>query len=303
MNKVESKRSRLLKFLIKHNPAKNRWNLTGDALGNYVKKRQGKDRDKYFIKLIGKFDVDVRDINGHDCYIIKPADKKISKKHILYLHGGGFIYEMTSLHWLFIKTLCDRLNCTIILPIYPLSPKYQYKDIFKMLIAVYEEIIKKVKPENLTVMGDSAGGGLTLALCMLLKKRDMPQPKDAILISPVLDMSFKNPNIPKIAKRELIIGIPALKTIADWYIGDDDVNDYLISPINGDYDGLCNISLFMGTHDILYPDAKKFYKRMEKAGKRISYYEYKKMLHIWALMPIPEGRHALDKICKIISAK
>ncbi len=302
MAKLESKTSRLLKFAIRHNPAKNRWNLTGDALGEYVKKRQGKDRDKFFIKLIGKFEVDVRDINGHDCYIIKP-ENGVSKKHILYIHGGGFIYEMTSLHWMFIKTLCNKTQCTIILPIYPLSPKYQYKDIFRMLIPVYEEIIKKVKPENLTVMGDSAGGGLALALCMLLKKRDLPQPKDCILISPVLDMSFKNPYIQKIKRHELIIGVPALKTIAEWYIGDDDVNDYLISPLNGDYEGLCNINLFIGTHDILYPDCRKFHKRMVKKGIKMNYHEYAKMLHIWVLMPIPEGRHALNKICKIITAK
>ncbi len=297
---MESKRSRLLKFLIRHNPAKNRWNLSGDALGEYVKKQQGKDREKYLIRLISKFDVDVKDFNGYSCYVIKPY-KNASKKHILYLHGGGFIYEMTSLHWLFIRTLCSKLKCTIILPIYPLTPKYQNKDIFKLLLPVYEEIIKKVEPENLTVMGDSAGGALTLALCMLLKEKNLPQPKEAILISPALDMSFSNPNIQKFARHELIIGVPALKTISKWYAGEEDVNNYLISPINGDIEGLCNISLFIGTHDILYPDAKKFYNMMKAKGSKIRYYEYKRMLHIWVLMPIPEGKHALNKICKIIN--
>ncbi len=298
--KQESRQSLFLKFVMRLVPMNKKWNLSGDALWSYVERIQKKNREDLFMKLFTNQIVTKDKINGWDYFVMKPK-KGTSEKHILYIHGGGFIYEMAIVHYLFLNKLCARTKATIVIPRYPLAPNYHYDDVLGMLYPVYQGLIEVVDPENVTIMGDSAGGGVTLALINSLKAKNIPQPKDAIVISPVVDMHFDNPKMKKIERHEYIIGIPSLKTLASWYIGNGDVNNYLVSPIYGNYEGLCNISFFIGTHDVLYPDARRFYKKLKSEGIEIAYYEYPKMMHIWALMPIPEGEHALKEICRIIN--
>ena len=101
---------------------------------------------------------------------MKPLNN-IGEKHILYLHGGGYVYEITNLHWEFLGKLIDALKCTITIPIYPLAPKHQYQEVFDMIVPIYQQIISEVKPEDIVIMGDSAGGGMSLSLAQLLKEK------------------------------------------------------------------------------------------------------------------------------------
>ncbi len=298
--KKESVQSRFMKFVMRIVPMNKKWNLSGDDLLSYVDRIQKKNRDDLFMKLFTNQKVTKEEINGWTYYVMKPNRGK-SKKHILYIHGGGFIYEMAIVHFLFLNKLCIKTKATILIPQYPLAPKYHYDDVLGMLYPLYEGIIKNVDPIDVTIMGDSAGGGITLSLINSLKDKGLPQPKDAIVISPAVDMNFNNAQMSKIERHEYIIGIPALRTLARWYIGNGDVNDYLVSPINATYEDVCNITVFIGTHDVLYPDVRRFRKVLQNKGVKFRYYEYPKMVHIWVLMPIPEGRVALNKICEIIN--
>ena len=69
---------------------------------------------------------------------------------------------------------------TVILPDYPLTPKYTYKDVFNMVTPLYKEIIDKVDGNDLIVMGDSAGGGITLALMERIGAEDIDMPSKTI---------------------------------------------------------------------------------------------------------------------------
>ena len=92
--------------------------------------------------------------------------------------------EATSNHWEFIENLVDDTGATVILPDYPLTPKYNYKDVFNMVVPLYKEIQQKVDVSNeLIIMGDSAGGGLSLALLEKISQEDIKMPKKTILIS------------------------------------------------------------------------------------------------------------------------
>ena len=87
-------------------------------------------------------------------------------------------------------------------------------------------------------------------------------------------MSFSNPEIHEIEKLDPMSAVPALIDIGKWYGGEKDSKNYLISPIYGNFEGLGKISLFTGTNDILYPDAKKFKNMADEKGIKINYYEY-----------------------------
>ena len=96
---------------------------------------------------------------GRNVFIVTPKNKEKSNKKVLYFHGGAYVAEATSQHWDFIEKIVNDTGATVILPDYPLTPKYNYKDVFNMVVPLYKEIITQVEPMELILMGDSAGGG------------------------------------------------------------------------------------------------------------------------------------------------
>lgn len=98
-----------------------------------------------------------------------------------------------------------------------------------MIIPLYRQVSSEVEERDLVVMGDSAGGGISLALAQLLREMGLKQPGNIILISPLLDMTFSHPMIRMIEKQDMISATPALHDIAKWYAGDESVKHYLVS--------------------------------------------------------------------------
>ena len=215
-------------------------------------------------------------------FILKPSKNVVNKKTILYLHGGYYVIETTYRHWQFLEDLVNDSKMTLILPDYPLTPKYTYKDVFNMIEPLYRKIVKEVGAENLILMGDSAGGGMALALMEKLINEKEMMPSKTILLSPWLDVTLDNPKITKeLQKKDPTLIKDALKIAGKAYSGEDGMDNYLVNPILGEIKGLKNIVIFTGTHDILNPDARKFYKRAQKENVKIDYREVENAIHIW----------------------
>lgn len=298
---MESIQSKILKVILRAINLKKIWQVTGNKLKRNIEKKQLSESHEPPKNFLRKFNITEKEMNGYCYYVLGPLKKK-GKKHILFIHGGGYVYEIMILEWEFIGKLIDSLDCTITVPIYPLAPKHQNEEVFDMIVPIYQRIISEVNPKDVVIMGDSAGGGMSLSLAQLLKEKEMPQPKNIILISPALDMSFSNPEIQEVEKLDPELATPALIDISKWYRGEKVTTDYMVSPIYGDFKGLGKISLFIGTHDILYPDAKKFKKMADEIGVKINYYEYPNMIHIWPLLLFPESKKATKQIIQIIKS-
>ncbi|MBC8062124.1 MAG: alpha/beta hydrolase [Clostridiaceae bacterium] len=296
---MESIQSKLFKVLFRVVRINKMWKLTGNKLKKHIDKKQLSDNYEPSKKIQSRYNICKKQINGNCYYVMKPL-KVTGEKHILYLHGGGFVYEIMSPHWEFLVKLIDALQCTITVPIYPLAPKHQCQEVFDMIVPIYQEIISATKYEDTIIMGDSAGGGMSLSLAQLLKEKGIPQPGNIILISPTLDMSFSNPKIQELERFDPISAVPALIDIIKWYGGDKDAKHHLISPIFGNLEGLGKISLFIGTHDILYPDTKKLKTMADEKGIALDYYEYPLMIHVWPLFFFPESKKATEEIIEII---
>lgn len=296
---MESIQSKIAKFILKIIKFNNMWKLTGEELQENIRKRQLAENPEPPKIIKKRFDVVKEQINDDFYYVMKPLGKA-AEKHIFFLHGGGYVYEINELHWGFLARILKDLNCRITIPIYPLLPNHEGKEIFDMLVPIYEKLISETHTENIVVMGDSAGGGMSLALAEFLKEKQLPQPGNIILISPALDMSFTNPEINKVKGTDPMLALPSLIQIGKWYFSEKGSKYYLASPIYGDFNGLGEISLFTGTNDVLYPDAKKFKEMAEKKGIKINYYEYSSMIHIWPLLIFPESKKARKQIVEII---
>ncbi|WP_379127142.1 alpha/beta hydrolase fold domain-containing protein [Paenibacillus sp. sgz500958] len=279
------------------------WKKTGKELRKVIDHKQATESYEPPAKLSQQFNISKWEIEGHSYYVISgKSQTTTSSKHILYLHGGGYVLKISSLHWDFIADMVEKVGCTVTVPMYPLAPKYGHADAFGMLVPLYQIVAAKTPYEDIVIMGDSAGGGMSLALAQLLKLKNIPQPGQIILISPVMDMTFSNPEIKAVEAKDPIVAVPAVREIAEWYAGEKGIQHHLISPINGDSDGLGNISIFIGTHDIVYPDVRKFRELLMKQGIELNYYEYSRMLHVWPLFFFPESHKAREEIWRIIQS-
>lgn len=192
-------------------------------------------------------------------FVLSPKGKKKSEKTILYFHGGSYIAELTLTYWNFLSEFTQDTGVTMIVPDYPLAPQYNYKDVFKMITPLYKETVKKVKSENLIIMGDSAGGGMALALAQKIEKEELARPSKTILISPWLDVTMQNSEAKKVQEKDKMLNIELLKLAGISYAGiETETKNYLVSPIYGPIENLENVVIYTGTYDILNPDVHKF---------------------------------------------
>jgi acetyl esterase/lipase len=249
-----------------------------------------------------RFAIDKRKASGHNVFTLSRT-ASAGQYHILFLHGGAYVKTFYKQHWQFLGRLAGELDCSVTAPDYPLPPKHTYKDAFAMILPIYKELASRVNPENLTVMGDSAGGGMGLALAQKLREENIPQPGNIILLSPWLDITLTNPDIAEADRKDPMLSVRGLIEAGKMYAGDGDPSDYLISPINCSLSGLGRITVFIGTHDLLIADCRRLRANAEAEGVDIDYYEYEDMMHAWVLLSFPESTQAMKQIAERIKGR
>lgn len=241
-------------------------------------------------------------VQDHNVFTLSPKDRdNNSQKHMLYLHGGAYVQSFSRPHWGFLSFLVNAGNCTITAPDYPLAPAHTYEKTYAMVSELYQELLKKINPDRLILMGDSAGGGLALGLAQLMKNEHIPQPSQIILLSPWLDLSLTNPGIRDIDPSDSFLGVEGLQLAGKAYAGGTHAGHYLLSPINGPLEGLARINLFMGSREIFVADARKLKSMADAKGVALNYYEYPGMFHTWMLLNLPESRKAKKQILGLIT--
>lgn len=228
--------------------------------------------------------------------------KSSSQMVILYIHGGAWTNQPLNLHWLFMDKMAQALNAKVIAPIYPKVPHFSYQDTYPKMLSLYKEILASIESSNqLTIIGDSAGGNIALGLIQLLKQDGLPQPQDIILLSACVDMSLENPLIQEYEENDPMLASEGMEVITKIWAADKALKDPIISPIYGDFQGVGKITHFIGSHESLYPDAIQFDEKLTEQGVAINTFVYPKMNHVFVVMPIPEAVDAQQKIINILS--
>ena len=235
-------------------------------------------------------DVTVRDYEGHPCYILNEGKERA----VLYLHGGSGIHQMLKYHYRFIKRMIAAADVTVYVPIYPLAPNYTYKDTYRMLEPIYDGMCSE--HPRITVMGDSMGGNIALALSEHVARK----PDSTVLLSPFLDMTVGDPRYREYYRREPRLAMYELHRCGELWSGGDDPHDPMISPIFGDIKGL-DMTLFVGTQEVLLLDSERLRDRAKGESVPVHYYEYEGMSHVFPLQPIPEAKKAFPEIMSHIA--
>lgn len=239
--------------------------------------------------------VGVSEIGRRRVYTLGPQARSPGQR-VLYLHGGAYSVSFTSRHWSFMAWLAKATGSTVIAPDYPLSQDSGWRETFSMVRETYGKLAAGAGGQGVIVMGDSAGGGLALALAQSLRQDRLPQPTRLFLLSPWLDVTMGNPEIPAVEPGDPVLGTEALRMAGRRYAGADDPAHALISPLFGNLTDLAPITLFTGTADILNPDARKLRDIMESYGLSLDYHEFPGMMHDWMLFGFPESAKARREI-------
>lgn len=221
--------------------------------------------------------------------------KKNSEQLIIYIHGGAFISGPSQHHWDTIKTIFNKKSSTIWMVDYPKAPENDITEISRNIDEVYSLALKSFKPENIILIGDSAGGTLILSLTQRIA--EIQKPKKIILISPVLDASFNNPSINIIQDKDIILSPIGVKHAKQLCVGNNPINDPRISPLFGSVNNLPEIILFLATDDITYPDQCLFVEKLKINNVKHHVYIGEGLPHIWPLLPVmKESKIALNNI-------
>jgi len=110
--------------------------------------------------------------------------------------------------------MAQALNAKVITPIYPKVPHFNYQDTYPKMLSFYKEILASIESSNqLTIIGDSAGGNIALGLIQQLKRDNLPQPQDIILLSACVDMSLENPLIQEYEENDPMLASEGMEVL------------------------------------------------------------------------------------------
>lgn len=232
---------------------------------------------------------------GSTVYTVNDKQDK-HQRVILYAHGGAWFQDPLKIHFEFIDELAETLNAKVIMPVYPKIPHQDYQATYVLFEKLYHDLLNQVADsKQIVVMGDSAGGQIALSFAQLLKE------KHIVLISPVLDATMQHPEIPDYLKKDPMVGVDGSVFLAEQWAGDTPLDNYKVSPINGDLDGLGRITLTVGTKEVLYPDALNLSQLLSAKGIEHDFIPGYYQFHIYPVFPIPERRRFLYQVKNIIN--
>ncbi len=191
-----------------------------------------------------------------------------------------------------IRSLAIETGATFVVPIFPGAPNGTAATVVPWIAELLEGLIADAGGSEVTVMGDSAGGAITLSALQLLRDRGAVLPGRAVLISPAIDLRFIDPRIAQIEPRDPALSVPGPRAAAELWRGELAIEDPLVSPLLGDASGLPPLTVFCGSRDICYPDSLTLVAKARAAGVEVEFHNEKGLLHVYPLMPIPEARAA-----------
>ncbi len=219
------------------------------------------------------------------------------------MHGGSYVSGGINSHRPLAANIALASKARALIIDYRLAPEHPYPAAVEDAMAVYRWLINgHVDPRHLAVVGDSAGGGLTLALLISLRDGKIPLPAAGICLSPWTDLAFTGESWKSKAADDLVIYPYKEREFARMYMGGIEPQTPLVSPLYADLKGLPPILVQVGTNEVLLSDSTRLVERAQQAGVNAVIEEWEKMQHVWQFAAgfIPEGRRAIVRIGEFV---
>ena len=224
-----------------------------------------------------------------------------NREVVLQLHGGGYIGKMKNAYRDFAVLYARMPGERAVLSVdYRVAPEDPYPAALEDAYAAYQWLLEMgCRGSQIIVAGDSAGGGLALALCLYLKDKGEPLPKKLVLMSPWTDLAATGDSYETNFEKDPLFGNTTDSMIySNAYYGENDPKTPYISPLYGNYEGFPPMLFQVGGSEMLLSDSARAAKKAKAAGCEVQLTIYDEMFHVFQLgmKKMKESREAWKEI-------
>jgi acetyl esterase/lipase len=246
-------------------------------------------------------------INNVETIVITPGAIKNNKK-IIYFHGGAYSEELLVFQLEMAIDIAKRAGSPLYLVQYRLVPEHLFPAPIEDGMSVYLKLLESFNADEIVFMGDSAGGGLALGLAGKLRDDQLPMPAQLVLISPWLDVEGDNPDMPALDHLDLMLDVNQIQQGGRNYVGVNNLanldNPYASPLLLENLGDLPPTILFIGTYEILYPDALLFKAKANAQEMDLTFITVNGGFHVWLAAPawlVPESAWARKQVASFIN--
>jgi acetyl esterase/lipase len=227
-------------------------------------------------------------------------------RHLLFLHGGGYRVGSPATYRHFTWRLAAAAEARLLAIDYRLAPEHPFPAALEDATAAYRWLLERSgAARRIAVIGDSAGGGLALALLLKLRNERSALPAAAVVLSPWTDLALTGASYAENAGIDPMINVDDIpRFVADYLAGTDPRHPHA-SPLYGDPAGLPPTLIHVGGDEVLRDDAVRMAESMRRAGCEVELEVWPRMPHVWhAMAPmLPEATAAIARIGAFLKAR
>ena len=244
-------------------------------------------------------DIKIGDINA-EC--VSTANGTRKDYVILYCHGGG--YNTGSFRYA--RSITNKLAENTLMKVfsfdYRLAPEFPYPCALEDALSVWEYIESLgYDGGNIIIAGDSAGGNLGLSLTLKLKELGKNLPKGIILFSPWTDLTLEGVSHYERAEMDPILNEEYLRKAVLDYAGKEDLNNSLVSPLFGDFNGFPPVLIQVGDHEVLLSDSEELCSCMQACNVDVKFELYEGMWHVFQMSTLKIALEAMNRAGNFIT--
>ena len=220
---------------------------------------------------------------------------------ILYLHGGGYVFGSPRTHKGLVGRLVARTGLGAVVPDYPLAPEHPFPAAPEAVLALYRDMAAR---GPVVLAGDSAGGGLALALlAMICAEPDLPGPRATLVLSPLTDLAMTGDSLARNDATEALLPVDGIRASALGYLDGAAPEDPRASPLHARFPGAGPVHVWVGDGEVLLDDSRRMVAALEAQGITAHLTVEPGLPHVWPIFPgwlLPEAERTLDQMAAAI---
>jgi acetyl esterase/lipase len=241
-------------------------------------------------------------IDGVPCSWFLP-ENTLNEDIVVYIHGGAFIFGSIASHAPMASHIASSLNRKVLMIDYRLAPEAPFPAGVNDCVTVINRLNAQYPNLRFGIIGDSAGGNLTMASQLILKNAMGAKAEYAVVISPWVNLLCNTSSYERNKALDIVLARPYLLESTKLYAPDQDLAQPELSPVNGDFRGLSPVLIMYGTNEILEDDSVQLHQQLQNCGVHAELLRFDGQLHVWPFMDIytPASQQALAHIAVFAS--
>lgn len=250
-------------------------------------------------------DVEVREqqVGGVTAFLHVPPASDPSRIG-LYLHGGGYVFGSQASHGSLAAEAARAAGFPMLHLQYRRAPEHPYPAALEDAVSGYAALVAEYPPEQVVIIGDSAGGGLVFGMLMAARDRGLPMPRAAACISPWVDLAATGETFRTLAEDDPMLTTSTVAQVTESYLAGAAPQDTpYASPLYGEAHGFPPVLIQVGEREMLRSDAERFAAKLADAGSQVTLEVWPGMVHVWHLhhTRLTKAREALARMGRFLS--